>query len=302
VHVETLRTFCDLVETGSFSLAAKRNRVTQSAVSQQLRVLEQRYGTRLLERAPRARAQPTEAGRTLYHGLLPLLDNLGALERALREPRGVIAGSVRVATVYSVGLHTLPRPIKNFLRKHPQVTVRLEYRRTDQVYDACVAGELDFGIVALPSRRPQLEIVPLREDELVIVAPPEHRLARARKLALGALDGEAFIAFERDIPTRKLIDRVLRNASVSVNYAMELDNVETIKRSVEAGLGVSILPLPAVRSEVQLGTLCARHFREGPLHRPIGLIHRKNRELSPAAGAFLGVLRAELGARESRIR
>src|SRR5690349_4031618 len=106
MHVETLRTFCDLVESGSFSLAAKRNRVTQSAVSQQLRVLEQRYGARLLDRAPRARAQATEAGRTLYHGLVPLLEGLAALEREVREPTGVVAGSVRVATVYSVGLHT----------------------------------------------------------------------------------------------------------------------------------------------------------------------------------------------------
>jgi DNA-binding transcriptional LysR family regulator len=295
MHVETLRTFCDLVETGSFSLAAKRNRVTQSAVSQQLRALEQRYGARLLERAPRARARPTEAGRTLYQGLLPLLESLAALERKLREPAGVIAGSVRVSTVYSVGLHTLPRAMKKFLQQHPQVSVRLEYRRTDQVYDACLSGDADFGIVALPSHRPQLEVVALRADELVIVVPPEHRLARARKLSLAALDGEAFIAFERDIPTRRLIDRALRRAGVTVNYAMELDNVETIKRSVEAGLGISILPLPAIASEVRAGTLRARHFAEGPLSRAIGLMHRRNRELSSAAQAFLALLRAELG-------
>jgi DNA-binding transcriptional LysR family regulator len=188
--------------------------------------------------------------------------------------------------------------MKSFLQKHPQVSVRLEYHRTDQVYAACIAGEIDFGIVALPSRRPQLEVVLLREDELVVVVPPGHRLDRARKLALAELDGEAFIAFERDIPTRKLIDRTLRKSGVAVNYAMELDNVETIKRSVEAGLGVSILPVPAIKNEVRAGTLHARHFREGPLHRPIGLIHRKNRELSAAAHAFLAQLRADLGVRD----
>jgi DNA-binding transcriptional LysR family regulator len=297
MHIETLRTYCDLVETGSFSLAAKRNRVTQSAVSQQLRALEQRYGTRLLERAPHSRARPTEAGRRLHHGLVALLETLDGLERGLREPTGVIAGSVRVSTVYSVGLHTLPRAMKRFLQRHPQVSLRLEYRRTDQVVDACLAGETDFGIVALPARRPQLEIVALREDELVIVVAPEHRLARKQQLSLADLDDEAFIAFERDIPTRKLIDRALRRSGASVNYAMELDNVETIKRSVEAGLGLSILPLPAIAHEVRAGTLRARRFREGPLQRPIGLLHRKNRELSPAARAFLAIAVAELGAR-----
>jgi DNA-binding transcriptional LysR family regulator len=297
MHVETLRTYCDLVETGSFSLAAKRNRVTQSAVSQQLRTLEQRYGTRLLERTRGSRAQPTEAGRTLYHGLVPLLEALTALERGLREPPGTIAGSVRVSTVYSVGLHTLPRAMKKFLRLHPQVSLRLEYRRTDQVVDACLAGDADFGIVALPSRRPQLAVVPLREDELVVVVPPEHRLARRRQLSLRELDSEAFIAFERDIPTRKWIDRALRRSGATVSYAMELDNVETIKRSVEAGLGVSILPLPAIANEVRAGTLRARRFSEGPLYRPLGLIHRRGRELSPAARAFLELATTELGAR-----
>lgn len=294
MHVETLRTFCDLVETGSFSGAAKRNRVTQSAVSQQLQKLEQRYGCKLLERAPRASTRPTEAGRVLYSGLLPLLEGLSTLERSLREPPGTISGSVRVATVYSVGLHTLPRAMQRFLRAHPQVGVKLEYLRTNRVYDACLAGEVDFGIVALPSKRPQLEVVPLGQDELVIALSPDHPLARRRNLSLAALEGQAFIAFERDIPTRKLIDRELRRHGVTVSYAMELDNVETIKRSVEAGLGLSILPLPALANEVHFGTLRARRFREGPLHRPLGLIYRRTRELGAGARAFLSLLSATL--------
>src|SRR5690242_10167705 len=135
MHLETLKTFCDLVETGSLSRAARLNLVTQSAVSQQLRALERRYGCTLVERAPRVRARPD-----------------------------VVSGTVRVATVYSVGLHTLPPVMKAALRAHPQVRVRLEYRRTDQVYQACLAGEAELGIVALPARRPSLEIVPLRRD------------------------------------------------------------------------------------------------------------------------------------------
>lgn len=294
MHVETLRTFCDLVETGSFSGAAKRNRVTQSAVSQQLQKLEQRYGCKLLERAPRAIAKPTEAGRTLYVGLLPLLEGLNTLERSLREPAGTIAGSVRVATVYSVGLHTLPRPMQKFLRAHPQVGLKLEYLRTDRVYDACLDGEADLGIVALPSKRPQLQIVPLGQDELVIALPPDHALVRKRALSLRVLEGLPFIAFERDIPTRKLIDRELRRHGVTLSYAMEFDNVETIKRSVEAGLGVSILPLPAIANEVHFGTLRARRFQEGPLHRPLGLLYRRNHALGNAARAFLALLTREL--------
>jgi DNA-binding transcriptional LysR family regulator len=176
------------------------------------------------------------------------------------------------------------------------VTLRLEYRRTDQVYDACVGGGADLGIVALPSRRSGLEVVPLTHDELVVVAPPGHALARRRGLSLADLHGQPFIAFDRDIPTRKLIDRLLRRHGAAVRHAMELDNIETIKRSVEAGLGISILPAPALRNEIRARTLVARRVREGRLERAIGAIHPRRRELSPAARAFLSLLSAELGA------
>jgi DNA-binding transcriptional LysR family regulator len=186
--------------------------------------------------------------------------------------------------------------MKKFLRAHPGVSLQLEYRRTNLVYEGCLAGELDLGIVALPVRRPQLEIAALRRDELLVIAPPEHPLARRRGLRLTDLSGQPFIAFERDIPTRKLIDRILRKHGIAVQLVMELDNVETIKRSVEAGLGISIVPAPALTHERKAGSLCARRVAEGPLQREIGVIYPRRRELSPAAQAFLSLLSRELGA------
>jgi DNA-binding transcriptional LysR family regulator len=295
MHVETLKTFCDLVETGSLSRAARLNLVSQSAVSQQLRALERRYGRRLIERAPRIGARATEAGHLLYEEVKPLLERLGALEQRLRARPDVVAGTVRVATVYSVGLHTLPPTIKRCLADHPEVNVRLSYRRTNEVYSACLDGDVDFGIVAVPTRRPGLEIVPLGHDELVIAAPPSHPIARRARCSLAALDGQPFIGFDRDIPTRRLIDGLLRRHRVRVSYTMELDNIETIKRSVEAGLGLSLLPAPTLVAEVRARTLVARPPSEGPFRRPIGVIYRRARELSGAGRAFLALLTSELG-------
>jgi len=130
----------------------------------------------------------------------------------------------------------------------------------------------------------------LFEDELVLALPPDHALTRQRRPSLKALEGESFVAFDRDIPTRRLIDKLLREQQTSVQIAMELDNIETIKRSVEAGLGVSILPAPALENEVRAGTLVTRPLREGPFRRPIGAIHRRGRELSGAARALLEML------------
>src|SRR5215831_19503992 len=189
MHVETLKTFCDLVETGSLSRAARMNLVSQSAVSQQLRALERRYGRRLIERAPRIGARATEAGRLLYDEVKPLLERLAGLEQRLRARPDVVAGTVRVASVYSVGLHTLPPAIKCCLAEHPEVHVRLSYRRTNEVVAACLDGEVDFGIVAVPTRRSGLEIVPLGHDELVISDPPSHPLARRARPPLASLYG-----------------------------------------------------------------------------------------------------------------
>ena len=295
MHLETLKTFCDLVDAGSFGKAASMNRVSQSAVSQQIRALEARWGRRLVERGGRAGATATEAGRLLYVEGKAILERFRALEdRMVGGPRA-IAGTLRIATVHSVGLHELPPYVKLFLRAHPHVNVRLEYARTDRVYEGCIDGSLDLGIVALPSRRREIEIVPLRHDELVLVVSPDHRLAGKRPVSVARLDGEPFIAFDRDIPTRKAIDRILRGHGAHVSYAMEFDNIETIKRSVEAGIGVSILPAKAVESETRVGTLVARRFAEGPFSRAVGLIHRRGRELSPAATAFVDLLRERMG-------
>jgi LysR family transcriptional regulator, transcriptional activator of the cysJI operon len=296
MHVETLKTFCDLVETASFSKAARLNLVSQSAVSQQLCTLEQRYGRKLLERGHGLPARPTDAGKLLYVESKAILERFGALEQLLHRRPEVATGTVRLATVYSVGLHALPPHVKHFLRAYPQANVRIEYLRTDKVYEACIAGTIDLGIVAQPPRRPQLEIIPLESDELVLACGPEHALARRRRLTLPRLQALQFVAFDRDVPTRKAIDRLLRKHGVSLNIVTEFDNVETIKRSVEAGLGVSILPENTLKNEVKAKTLVARRFGDGPFFRSVGIIRRRGRELLPTAQAFLDLLRTEMGA------
>jgi len=297
VHVETLKTFCDLVDSGSFSKAARQNFVSQSAVSQQLRALETHYGRRLLERGPGRPLVLTEAGRLLYSEGKDILERFRALDHRLRNDSQAISGTVRVATVYSVGLHALPPFVKQFLATHPQVNVRVEYSRTDRVYEACLDGTIDLGIVAQPSRRARIEVIPLRPEPLVLVCSPEHRLARRRKVPLGQLEGEPFVAFERNVPTRKAIDRILKEHRVSVSIVTEFDNIETIKRSVEAGLGVSIVPQNSVKNEAKARTLVPIEFADGPYTRSIGVIHQKGRELGPTAEAFLRLVTAGMGER-----
>ena len=295
MQLEALKSFCDLVETGSFTRAAELNFVTQSAVSQQVRGLERRFERRLLERFGKAGVEPTHAGRLLYTESKAILARFRSLEQKLIEPSGRMTGTVRVATVYSVGLHALPPYVKQFLREYPEVAIQVEYSRTDRVYGACVSGAIDLGIVAFPTRRPRLEVILLRNEELVLVVSPEHRLARRRTVPVSAIDGEPFVAFDRAVPTRRAVDRILRDHGANVRITTEFDNIETIKRSVEAGLGVSIVPEVTVKNEVRAGTLAALGFTDGPFTRPVGIIHRKGREISPPARAFVDLLRHGMG-------
>ncbi len=293
MHIETLKTFCDLVETGSFSKAAALNFVSQSAVSQQIKSLERRFEMPIIERGQRNKIAPTEAGKLLYSEFKEIVERFNALEARLRAKSEVVSGTIRVATVYSIGLHELPPHVKALMKTYPQVRVHIEYSRADKVYEACLNNTIDFGIVALPLKMPNLAVIPMRNDKLVVVCSPEHPLARRRKkVSIRQLSGKEFVAFERDIPTRKTIDQILKQHQVAVNYAMEFDNIETIKRSVEVGVGLSILPETAVVNEVRSGLLVSLEFNEGTFTRAIGIIHRKGKIFNIAAREFIALLTA----------
>ncbi len=292
MHIETLKVFCDVVETGSFSVAASQNFITQSAVSQQLRALETKYHCKLLERS-RGGAKTTPQGAILYRASREIIDKYLDVEAELQHSCDVVGGHLRVAIVYSVGLHELPAYLKEYLREYPDVNVHVEYSRPNKIYENVIAQHIDLGIVAYPQKHPQIVTIPIREDMLVLACPPDHRLAGAKKVDIAALEGEAFVAYEKDIATRKATDQLLRNSHVTVNYVAEYDNIETIKRAVEIGQGIAIVPLPAIRHEVEKGTIRIADLADENLSRPLGIIHKRGRHLSPAAQRFIEVVKRE---------
>ncbi len=289
MQVETLKIFCDVIETQSFSKAAMLNYISQSAVSQQIRGLEEKYDRKLIERGKRNLA-PTQAGRLLYEGAREILERFRMMENRIQVLSKTIAGSLRVATVYSVGLHELPPYLKEFLRRYPSANIHVEYSRANKIYDDLVSGTVDLGIVAYPVRRSGIEVTPFREDQLVMICAPDHPLAKSKKIEVSKLARNRFIAFERDIPTRRAIDRILRQRGVPVEIVMEFDNIETIKRAVEIGAGISIVPAMTIRSEVQSGALVAVEFVGGDLKRPLGVLSKKGKEKTQVMERFIDVL------------
>jgi DNA-binding transcriptional LysR family regulator len=291
MYIETLKVFCDLAESGSFSKAAAMNDITQSAVSQQIRSLETRFKVVLVERGRRSLALTPE-GIVFLGASREILDVYNHLGERLHELRDVVAGELKIASIYSIGLHELPPVLKQFRQNFGEVEVHVEYRRSTQVYTEVLAGDVDLGLVAYPSRRPGLQVDIFSEDDLMLICHPGHPLSSRRTLKLSELHGEKLIAFEPDLPTRKVIDRHLREYNVQIEHTMEFDNIETVKRAVEIESGVSIVPRNTVKQEVESGVLSAIEISEPRMVRPLGIIYRRSRPRSPAQKAFAAALTA----------
>ncbi len=289
MNIETIRIFCDVIQHQSFSRGAVLNDVSQSAATQSVHRIEQHFGVQLVDRTKRPFVLTPE-GQTCFEGFREVLELYDAVEARVRTLRMEIAGLVRVASIYSVGLHDMSRCMQDFMRRYPKAKVRLEYLRPNKVYDAVLGGEVDLGVISYPVASADLQVIPLRSERMVLVCPPTHRLARQQAVTAEHLQGEDFVGFDRDLIIRKEVDRYLRQRGVGIRMVMEFDNIETIKQAVEIGAGVSILPEPTVREAHRNGALAIVRLIAPELRRPLGIIHRQRKVFTPTAAKFVELL------------
>lgn len=290
MQIESLKVFCDLAETESFTKAAQINGVTQSAVSQQISSLERQFKSLLIERSKK-KFRLTREGQVLYDYSKQIIQTYDGLHNKLQEIKDIISGTIRVATIYSIGLHDLPPYIKRFLKDYPTVHVHVEYRRANQVYEDVYSNVVDLGLVAYPTKDAKLEVVALRKDPLVLICHPSHPLAKQKSVKFKAISDQKFVGFEPDIPTRKALDKVLKEHGVEVKTVMEFDNIETVKRAVEIDAGVSIVPYGTIAQEITKQTLAAVTIEDAELFRPLAAIYKKNKVLSPAMKQFINIIK-----------
>jgi len=292
VQIKALKVFCDVVQQRSFSRAADENGISQSGASQLVQQLEDSLGVRLIDRSKRPFVLTPE-GDVYYAGCRDLLARYFALEDKVLSLHEEVAGRVRVASIYSVGLHLMNGYITDFLKVFPKANVRLEYLHPHLVVQSVENDVADLGLVSYPKSTRTLEAIPWREEQMVLVCAPEHPLSNRRSVAIEELHGGRMVSFDGDLQIRREIDRVLNSHHVETIVEMEFDNIETIKRAVEINAGVSLLPLPTVKREVQAGTLKAVPLKSDELVRPLGILVRRGKELSSTARRFIDLLRSE---------
>lgn len=296
MQIENFKIFADLVETKSFSKSAKINGITQSAVSQQARAMERHFKTLLIDRSQK-QFQLTCEGQRVNEAAKDVLHTYDKLMSELQEMKKIISGTIRLSTIYSIGLHELPPYIKRFLQAYPSVNVRVEYRRSNLVYEDILHNSVDFGLVAFPVKQRQIEAISFRNDRLVLITAPGHPFAkRGTAVEVKELAGQKVIGFDPDIPTRKAVDQILRDHKMEIEPVMEFDNIETVKRAVEIAHGIAIVPEATVVQELRLGTLVALPFKAKEFTRPLAILHRKGRVLTPAMKKFVDVLSLDLPA------
>jgi DNA-binding transcriptional LysR family regulator len=290
MQLESMKVFCDLVNLGSFSRAAQSNEISQPTVSRCVQQLEERLGAQLIDRSKRP-LQPTELGQAYYEGCKRLLEQYTELELSLRREHNERALTVRVAAIYSVGLGDMGQYVERFQIENPNAKVQMEYLHPDQVYQRIGDELADLGLLSFPARSRELTVLPWRDEEMVITCAPRHPLARFKTISPARLDGEKIVAFDKGLVIRRKVDTFLNSLGVTPQVVFEFDNIENIKMAVEVGAVFALLPEPTIREEVQTGRLMAIRLQGARMVRPLGIIHRRQRQLSRAALAFIDLLR-----------
>ncbi len=286
---EDCKLFRDIVQSRSVSRGAALNEISQSAASQHIQELERRLDVALLDRSVRP-LELTPAGKLYFELCRDVLRREEQFHSACAQLRKQVDGSVRVISIYSVGLSEMTHLRAEFEKRFPEADLHVEYARPDRVYEAILQDDADLGLVSYPEPSRDLTIIPWREETMALALPPDHPLAHCRTISPADLDNQNYIAFDDDLSIRRHIDRFLREAGVAVNVVMQFDNIQMIKEAVTLGSGVSILPERTMQAETEQGRLVSIPLAPPGLVRPVGIVHRRRKKLNRAAQSFLELL------------
>lgn len=288
---EQLNAFLEVARNASFSRAAKKLFRTQPAISAQIRALEDDIGARLFDRTG-GRVTLTAGGKLFLEYAQDALQSQRSIVRALAEvtrtPRGVLVVSANEATC----LYILPQVFAQFKRKYPRVSVSITRNERSRTLEAVLSQEVDFGVTAQPVTDPRLTIVPVHQDEMVVIAPVGHPLAARRSTPLAQV-----AAFPLILPkqgrTRDAIDQLFTARHLKPEISMELDSNEIIKRFTAAGVGVGFLARSNTTAEHAAGLLAVVELEDARIARDLVLIYRKDKSLSRAAQAFIEIMQKQ---------
>jgi DNA-binding transcriptional LysR family regulator len=289
VLFDNSKLFRDIAQFRSVSRGGGQNGISQSAASQHIHELEKKLGISLLDRATRP-LNLTPAGKLYFELCRDVLRREEEFKAALDELKAHVEGDVRVVSIYSVGLSEMSRLQEEFSRRFPNARLQVDYLRPQKIYEALLADQADLGLVSYAVATKELAVIPWREEEMSVAAPPSHALAGKAVLRPADLNGYDFIGFDEDLSIRRELDRFFREQGIEMRMTMQFDNIQMIKEAVALGSGISILPARTMAAEIEQGRLVAIPLHAPELVRPVGIVHRKRKKFNRAAQSFLELL------------
>lgn len=292
MELTQLRSFYVIARERSVTRAAARLGLTQPAVSLQIKALETEVGTALFDRQ-RKQMQLTQAGEIFYRHVQTVLATLEEAHAEVAALQHLQGGHLAMAASDTNCVYVLPPALRQFRAQYPQVRIDIRNRMSSQVVQLVVEHEVDFGLATLPLAHRQVTTETLFDREEVVICPLDHPLRQATSVELAHLSPYPLLALSPGSTSRQLLDRAFQQAGVPMQVAMHLGSMEVIKRLVESGLGIAVVPRIAVLEEVQYGRLLALPIAGLP-RRAIGLVERQDKHRSAAATAFLHLLRSHL--------
>jgi DNA-binding transcriptional LysR family regulator len=263
--------------------------LSQSGVSQQIREIERDLGVELFDRGTRP-LTVTPAGKLYLDYCRDVLRRHDELAASLASLQKQANGTTRLAAIYSVGLSEMSEIEERFQKRYPEGELHVSYLRPERVWRAVEEDEADLGLMSYAESSRDIVALPWRDEEMVVAVAPDHRLAKRRSVPASALEGEAFVGFDDDLPIETQIERYLREHKVNVEISLHFDNLQMIKEAVAHGAGVSIMPKRVMREDVAQRRLVALRLNPADLYRPVRIIHRRRRTFNEVTKGLLALL------------
>ncbi len=285
MNFHQLGIFCAVVERRSFTDAAFDLRLTQPAVSLQVKALERELGLPLFERSG-GKLRLTQAGEALYRCAISILHSKDEVQRAISELAAATKGKLILGANTTGGMYLLPRVVRAFTEAQPGAEIIFQIESTEWLYQQILQSAVDMALVGGPTEERRFGVEPVCVDQVVLIASPSHPFARASKIDLGELEGQPMILPAHGSRTRQLIERKLKEAGANPRVAMQLSGTEAVKKAVEANLGVAFVSQFAVERECSLGVLKIVPVERFRLTRHMELVYRKQKYFSPVAQRF----------------
>ena len=294
LNLNQLRIFQAVVEARSFTRAAAVVHLTQPGISKHIKQMEEYYGVPLFDRLGKKVAL-TQAGEILSEATQEVMASITAAEQRIEELKGLHGGKLCLGASFPLGIYVLPGVIAAFRKQFPGVEVNVDISLSVKIVARILANKLDVGLISSEAHDPRLFAREFMTDELIAIAPRNHRWANKKRIRLQELLGETFIVAARGAGTRAVVEERLKEKGIVLRDVVDFGNLEGVKKAVEAGLGVSIQAQSVVEREISAGSLTGVSLAGMDAKLARFYIYRKDKHLSNAAKAFLGVLQAQAG-------